>query len=57
LDWPGKTIQSGKNGIITIFYDSTIEPPELREKTIDIIINTNPIVEQLKSIVTIIEKE
>ena len=47
----------GERGIITVFYDSTTEPIGFREKTIDIVANTDPIVVEAKFSVTIIEKE
>ena len=55
LDWPREPVLPGQKGIITVFYDSSTEPLGYREKTIDIIANTNPIVVEAKFSVTIIE--
>ncbi len=48
LDWPRELVPPGGRGVIAVEYDTSTEPLGFREKTIDIIANTNPIVVEAK---------
>ena len=48
IKWPKNSILPGEKGIITEFYDSSIEPLGFWEKIVDFIANTNPIVVEAK---------
>ena len=57
LDWPRKPVPPGSRGVITVEYDTSTEPLGFREKTIDIIANTNPIVVEAKFSITIVKPD
>ncbi|NNF33736.1 MAG: DUF1573 domain-containing protein [Saprospiraceae bacterium] len=57
LDWPRKPVSPGSRGVITVEYDTSTEPLGFREKTIDIIANTNPIVVEAKFSITIVKSD